>query len=597
MIPRRLILLAVLLAGCLCLAGQPMDGTMAFTVSMPQPGTHDFHVAFRCDGLKGELLDFKMPAWMPGYYRILDYARNVSNFHAEDGAGHALPWEKITRSTWRVAAGNAPVVILNYDVYGATAFGAQNDLSETRAFIAPPGLFVYVAGRIQHPVKVTIQPPPGWTRIATGLEPVAGQPNTFAAPDFDVLFDAPILMGNQELLRFDVRGVPHWVAMEDVPAGVDRQKMTADLKRMVEAATSLIGDVPYQHYTFLMMGKGNGGIEHLNSAAIRFNGNSLNTENGYRGWLSYVAHEYFHNFNVKRIRPIALGPFDYDIENLTNMLWVSEGLSVYYQDLVLVRAGLITRDQYLDKMKNSIGQFENASGHHYQSATDSSVNTWGTSGVGNDRNTTISYYNNGSMLGAMLDLGIRNASKDRKSLDDVMRALYRKYYQEKKRGFTDAEFRQECESAAGGPLTEVFEYASTTKDVDYARYFAYAGLELNVTSEELPTAYLGLNTQTQNGKLVVVGATRGSPAESAGLRAEDQVLEVDGTPATVKVLSDALIARKPGDTIKIQISRRGTTQEVEAVLGKNAKRTYSFRPMPDSTPLQAAILKDWLRAE
>ena len=173
-----------------------------------------------------------------------------------------------------------------------------------------------------------------------------------------------------------------------------------------------------------MMGNGRGGIEHANSSANSFNGDSLADEGGYRRWLSFICHEYFHHYNVKRIRPIALGPFDYDTENLTDMLWVSEGLTVYYEDLLLVRAGLQTSDQYLDKMASAINAFENAPGHHYQSATDSSMTTWGTSGVGNDRNTTISYYNNGAMLGAMLDLAIRNESGNRKSLDDVMRALY-----------------------------------------------------------------------------------------------------------------------------------------------------------------------------
>jgi len=179
-------------------------------------------------------------------------------------------------------------------------------------------------------------------------------------------------------------------------------------------------------------------------------------------------------------------------------LWVSEGLSVYYQDLLLVRAGLMTPQQYLAKMAAAMGSFENAAGHHYQSATESSLNTWNSgSGVGGDRNTTISYYNNGAMLGAMLDLKIRDASGNRKSLDDVMRGLYRKYYLEKKRGFTDAEFRQECEGAAGGDLNEVFEYASTTKEVDYARYFALAGVRLDVAIEEAPGGYIGLDTRSE----------------------------------------------------------------------------------------------------
>ena len=583
------LLCAALLVSFACAWGQPAEGTMAFTVTMPQPANHTFHVVFRCEGLKGEVQDFKMPQWHPGYYRILDYAKNVSNFRAEDGAGHALPWEKVTRNAWRVAAGNARAIVLNYDVGAVATFGAQNYAGENRAYISPTGLYLHVAGLLQHPVTVTIRMPANWTRISSGLDAVEGRPDTFSAPDFDVLYDCPVLMGNQESLQFEVQGRTHRVAMENVPAGVDRQKIVADLKRMVETATRLIGDVPYRHYTFLMMGTGNGGIEHMNSASISFNGNSLTTENGYRGWLSYVTHEYFHNFNVKRIRPLALGPFDYDTENLTNMLWVSEGLSVYYQDLVLVRAGLMTREQYLDKMKTTIGRFENASGHHYQSATDSSLNTWGTSGVGGDRNTSISYYDNGAMLGAMLDLKIRAESRNRKSLDDVMRALYRKYYLEKKRGFTDGEFRAECEAAAGGDVSEVFEYASTTRDVDYAKYFALAGLAMDVSAQDAPGGNLGVNMQTQDGKLVV-----SSVAAAAALKPGDQILEAEGTRATARSLNDLLVSKKPGDAVTLRISRNGEEQDVEIVLGKNTKRDFSFRTMTGPSALQAAILRDWL---
>ena len=411
------LLVVALVAIAPCTFGQPAPGPIAYTVSMPQPSNHLFHVTLRANGLKGELHDVKMPAWHPGYYRMIDYAKNVSNFRAEDGAGRALPWEKVTKNTWRIAAGQASTMVLNYDVLGTVAFSAQNDLGESRAFIAPTGMYLYVAGQLQHAVTVSIRLPPTWTRIATGLDAVPGRANTFSAPDFDTLYDCPILIGNQETLGFEVQGKRHTVAIENIPASVDRPRMLADLKRMVETAARLIGDLPYTHYAFLMMGSGNGGIEHANSSANRFNGNSLSDDNGYRRWLSFICHEYFHHYNVKRIRPIALGPFDYDTENLTNMLWVSEGLSVYYQDLVLVRAGLLTADQYLDKMASAINSFENASGHHYQSATDSSMTTWGTSGVGNDRNTTISYYSNGAMIGAMLDLKIRNDSGNRKSLE------------------------------------------------------------------------------------------------------------------------------------------------------------------------------------
>jgi predicted metalloprotease with PDZ domain len=609
MFQRTVFLLTLCASTCLA------AGKMAFTVSMPQPANHTYHVTFRCEGLSGELQDFKMPQWSPGYYGIGDYARNISNFHALDAAGRELAWEKTAKNTWRVVAANAPVIVLQYDVFGNTAFAANNYLGEDRAYISPSGLFVHPAGSLGQPVTVAIQLPATWKLISTGLEAVSGQTATFEAPDFDVLYDCPILIGNQEHYQFEVKGVPHHVAIENVAADVDRPKMIADLKTMVTAATQLMGDVPYRHYTFLMMGRGGGGIEHSNSSSNQFDGTTLSTPAGYLRWLSFICHEYFHNFNVKRIRPLALGPFDYDQENLTNMLWVSEGLSVYYQDLVLVRAGLMSREQYLAKIAGAIGTFENSTGHRFQSATESSQNTWNSgSGVGGDRNTTISYYNNGAMLGAMLDLKIRDGSENRKSLDDVMRGLYRTYYQTKKRGFTDAEFRAECENAAGGNLGEVFEYASTTKVVDYGKYFALAGLKLDVSAESAAGGYIGLSTHNQEippgempagrggrgrgnvpaFRLVVTDVAGGSPAAKAGLQAGDRIVDVEGTPATAVALNDALSAKKPGEKLKLHLLSAGADRTLEIEVAPNAKKTYRLSPA-DTGAMEKAIFNDWLR--
>jgi predicted metalloprotease with PDZ domain len=594
---------------------------MAFTVSMPQPSNHTYHVTFRCEGLQGELQDFKMPQWSPGYYGIGDYARNVSNFHAVDRAGHELAWEKVTKNTWRVVAENAPVIVLEYDVFGNTSFAANNYLGEDRGYLSPSGLFMNLAGHLQDPVWVTINLPPNWHQISTGLERmrvegVNGVAAMFEAPDFDVLYDSPILIGNQELLEFDVKGVPHDVAIENVPAEVDRPRMAADLKSIVTAATQLMGHVPYQHYTFLMMGRGGGGIEHANSSSNQFDGTSLTTPAGYQRWLSFICHEYFHNFNVKRIRPLALGPFDYDQENLTNMLWVSEGLSVYYQDLVLVRAGLMTKDQYLTKIAAAIGTFENSSGRHYQSATESSWNTWNSgSGVGGDRNTTISYYNNGAMLGAMLDLKIRESSADRRSLDDVMRGMYEKYYVRKKRGFTDAEFRAECESAAGITLDELFSYASTSREVDYGKYFALAGLKLTAKSEVASGGSIGLDTRTEEVppnelppgrggrgrgatpvlRLIVTDTAAGSTAARAGMQPGDRIADVDGVAVTPVVLNTAINAKKPGETINLHVFRAEKEMTVEVEVAPNVKRTFELSPAEGTSPAQQEILNSWLR--
>ena len=585
----------ILLACAVSVPSFPGQRAVAFTVSMPRPAAHLFHVTMRCEGPGGETRDFLMPAWMPGFYNLLDYEKNVSGFRAADGTGRLLPWEKVTRNTWRVVTGGTRAVVLDYDVLGAVSFVAQNYLDEKRAFIAPPGLYMYPAGGLRFPVSVTFEVPSGWTQVGTGLDAVKGRPRTYAAPDFDTLYDCPVLLGSQEVRSFEVRGVPHRVVIEDVPETVDRAKIVADLKRLVEAATGLIGDIPYRHYTFLLMGNGRGGIEHANSAACAFIGKGLTDEKGYRGWLSYISHEYFHLFNVKRIRPLALGPFDYEAENLTDMLWVSEGLTVYYENIVMVRAGLMTPEQYLEEMQSNMTRFENTPGRRYMSAAESSLETWGGTGFGGDRKTTMSYYDNGAMLGAMLDIAIRAASRNTRSLDDVMRSLYRKYYLARQRGFTEAEFRGECESAAGGPLTEVLEYAWSSKDVDYAKHFAPAGLEVKAAMADAPGAFLGLDTMTDGGTMTVTGVGPGSPAETSGLAAGDRILEVDGLKASTKVLSDQLSAKEPGDKIKLRYSRGEKTQDAEIVLGRNTKVAYAIARTPNPDPLQAAILKDWLR--
>ena len=593
---RAFVFLIALLAAASLALGQKPEGTMTFTVSMEQPNTHYYHVVFRCEGIRSETLDFKMPAWTPGYYQIMDYAKNVLNFRAEEGAGKPLLWEKTAKNTWRVRSGKASAVSVNYDVYAFAPSVADSYLDDSRGFISPTGVFMHDAGRLAHPVTVVVKPYEGWTRVSTGLDPVEGRPNTFSAPDFDILYDCPILIGNQEILKFEVQGIPHIFAIHN-PGTFDREKFLADHKRMVETAVAMFGEIPYRHYTFLMIGPGGGGLEHLNSTALTFNAASLNNPSGYKRWLSFVSHEYFHHFNVKRIRPISLGPFDYDKENYTNMLWVSEGFTVYYQDLILNRTGLLSRDEVLDRFRSVIARYENAPGHLFQSANESSFDTWMKffSRGGNTANTTISYYDKGAGLGILLDFKIRNETKNRKSLDDVMRTLYQKFYKEKKRGFTDQEFRQVCEMTAGCSLTEIFEYASTVKDIDYPKYFAYAGLDIDVQPRELPAAFFGAAAQDQAGNLVISNIEWDSPASRAGLSLQDEILALDGVRVSSRTMGEFFNSKKPGDKVRVLVSRRGALREVEVVLGKKTERSFRIKPLSSPTQLQAEILKDWLK--
>jgi len=408
------------------------------------------------------------------------------------------------------------------------------------------------------------------------------------------------MFGNFEQLHFDVKGVPHTIVLEGIPASIDRNKIAADFKKIVTTATELIGDIPYKHYTFLCIGEGAGGVEHLTSAAMLSNGEGLATPEGYQRWLGFASHEYFHTFNVKRIRPIALGPFDYDHENFTDMLWVSEGLTEYFAELVVERAGLTSRDAYLKGLSGEMATLENGSGHLFQSLAESSIDTWtsggrgGGSGDENAVNTTISYYVKGSALGPVLDLKIRNETKNQKSLDTVMRTLYKEFFQEKKRGFTDQEFREVCERTAGTPLAEFFDdYIDSTKEVDFAKYFEYAGLKLDTELRARPGAYLGADMA--NNGTTVSRVEVDSPARASGLSAQDQILAVDGSPIGNRKLDDILKTKKSGDTMKLLIARAHEIEEVNVVLGAKMERSFKMTPVDNPTPLQAEILKDWLK--
>jgi len=252
-IARNLVFCLMLFVAVSVAYGQQPEGRMAFTVSMERPHTHYFHVVFRCEGMEGESVDFKMPAWTPGYYWIMDYAKNVLNFRAEDGTGNPLAWKKTTKNTWQVESGESSAITVSYDVYAFRRSVADSFLDDRRAFIAPAGVFMHVGDQISHPVTVTFEPNKSGDRISTGLDPVEGRPNTFYASDFDVLYDCPILIGSQEILSFAVRGIPHVIAIENL-GSFERDKFVSDIKKIVESAVKFIGEIPYRHYTFLSVG-------------------------------------------------------------------------------------------------------------------------------------------------------------------------------------------------------------------------------------------------------------------------------------------------------------------------------------------------------
>jgi predicted metalloprotease with PDZ domain len=452
-----------------------------FRVSALNGADQYFAVTLRLADLVQPKVELHMPVWTPGYYQIMDYARGVSDFSATDGAGRELKWSHDDLETWSVETGGAGTIEVTYSVRAVRQFCAESYLDETYGYACSAGVFLYEDGRLDQPVEVELDLPAEWT-AATGLAAVDGKPHAFHAANYDELYDCPILMGPLEQIEFTVRGVPHAFVATEL-GDFDRDEFIGDITRMIEAAVAIVDDIPYERYQFLAIGPGPGGIEHANTCAVGYSPANGRSPTRSRRTLNFLTHEYFHLFNAKRIRPIELGPFDYRRPNRTRMLWVAEGFTVYYEHLILKRAGLTDRDDVLGALAGAIGSNESRPGRLVQSAADASWNTWKDGPFGGDEKTTVNCYTKGTVLGLLLDLAIRHETHNERSLDDVMRLLYREYHQKQNRGYTEAEFRAACEEVAGAPLTEILDYASTNAEIDYAKYLGYAGLAL-----ELPPA-------------------------------------------------------------------------------------------------------------
>lgn len=487
---KRATLSVLLFFVCLTIAsGRHGGGTLRYVVSMPAPPSHYYHIELFASGWEQDTLTLKLPQWTPGYYQIMHYANAVGNVNVRSGRNVSMAVKKDNENSWVIGGIKKKSFTVSYDVKADKHFVASSVLDSVHGYIVPASLFLYVDKHPDVPVTIKIDNARGW-KIVTGLEQGKAD-NEFVASNFDILYDCPILLGNlEELPSFKVRGVEHRFVGYNM-GNFNRGQFMENLAKVVAAAVDVIGEIPFKQYTFIGIGPGRGGIEHLNNTTVSFDGSQLDSPDGMNRMLNFLAHEYFHHYNVKRIRPLELGPFDYDKGSKTNLLWVSEGLTVYYEYLILKRAGLATKQTLFADLEHNINAVENNPGRAFQSLKQASYETWSDGPFGKqgkDPHKAISYYDKGPIAGMFLDFAIRNATQNKRSLDDVMRFLYRRYYKELGRGFTDGEFEQACEDIAGTSLSPLFEYVYTTKEFDYSKYLDYAGLRIEVAEDPADTS-------------------------------------------------------------------------------------------------------------
>lgn len=596
----RLPRLLSLVGGCIMLVlfaqtAVAQANSVKFRVGLELARKHYYRVEMDLSDVQPDSLVLTMPAWTPGYYQMLDFAHFVEGLKVVDEAGKSLEVAKRDKHSWAVALDNAREVRVSYLVRCDRAFVATPWIDKERAYLIPGALFLYPNDELSRSVDIDLEPAHGWKDVATGLEERDSNPFHLRAANYDVLYDSPILIGNLEHLpSFEVRGIPHYFVGHKM-GDFDQQVFMDDLKKLVETAVDLIGDIPYDHYTFIGIGPGRGGLEHLNSTAVSFDGNGLNNRSDRLRMLSFLTHEYFHHFNVKRIRPIELGPFDYTRENRTNLLWVSEGLTVYYEYLIMKRAGLFTEQDLLHALNGDLLSYQRKPGRFFQTLAESSAETWSDGPFGrvdDEVNKTISYYQKGPVIGWLFDFKIREATDNQKSLDDVMRELYNNFYLKKERGFTEDELRVVLEKTAGEPLDSLFQYIYTTQQVDYNKYLAVGGYEVDTVSREVPGAWFGATVQSQGNHYQINSVEWKSPAWEAGVR-RGQLVQVSGTVATSD-LAPMLAPELLGKTLHLKLERNGTTENVDVPLRVKKVRSYEISSRNDLTNGQTELRQKWL---
>jgi predicted metalloprotease with PDZ domain len=591
----------------------PLSSAISYTVAMSKPHTHLFEVEVRVK-IPANLQapnesDLVMPVWTPGSYLIREFERHVQDF-AADADGRALDWTKVDKDTWRVKTGGARQWRATYRVYANELTVRTSELNSDHAFWNNATLLMYPAGYLNAPSTLRVVPPSGW-KIATGLPAVPGQQNTFRAENFDILYDSPFEVSNFKQLDFQVRGVAHRIVI-DGEGNYDPERLRADVQKIVEAETAMFGGIPYHDYTFILHLRSNtgGGLEHLNSTALGFRRFGFANEVGYQRFQALVAHEFFHLWNVKRIRPDALGPFDYTKENYTRLLWVAEGITEYYGQLMVRRAGLISDQVYFDHLAKQIQDFQETPGRQVMSAEEASFDTWIKfyRPDENSVNSQISYYDKGELLGLLLDLDIRRRTNNRKSLDDVMRYLFTEFYQ-KNRNYTPADFQKACELMAGASLDDWFSrYVRGLDDLGpvYNRMLSGVGLRLEqggigigLDKGDRPVrrkAFLGADLEDKpDGDFIVIKSVRaGSPAYEQGLNAKDKIIALDGARVDKDSFEALIAAKRPDDMVRIMVFRFDDVRTFDIRLAGQVAGPYVVIPIAQVGEQQRRIYQAWL---
>jgi predicted metalloprotease with PDZ domain len=575
-----------------------------YVVRFPAPETNYVEVEAVYPASGRADVELMMAVWTPGSYLVREFSRNIESVSAHGPNGASLGFIKTRKNRWRVTTGGAPSVTVRYRVYAHEMSVRTNWVDAGFALLNGAPTFITLADRsITRRHDVRLELPAGWSRSVTALPPTAsGQPHHYVAADFDTLVDSPILAGNPAVYEFVVSGKRHQLANEGEAGVWDGPGSARDVERIVRATATMWRSLPYDHYVFLnLLTEAGGGLEHKDSTVLMASRWATRNRESYLNWLGLVSHEFFHAWNVKRLRPIELGPFDYENEVYTSTLWVAEGFTSYYGDLLVRRADLSTDEEYLKGLSTIIKELQTTPGRLVQPSSTASYDAWikHYRPDENSENVAISYYTKGAVIAFLLDAKIRASTGGRRSLDDVMRLAFERYAGAK--GYSAEEFRRTASEMAGVDLTPWFRHAvDTTAELDYDEALEWLGLRFKPVDAASGGAWLGVKVRADNGRLIVSGVPRGTPAFTAGLNAEDEIIAIGGfrvppdKEGVEKGLEKRLDRYRAGEQVELLVSRRGRVVPLEITLGREPQNSWQLEPRPDVTEEQRARRRAWL---
>jgi predicted metalloprotease with PDZ domain len=547
-----------------------------YIVEIEKPEHHHVRVTMKIEGLTDSKFRVFLPSWSPGSYLMREYARHVRWFEASQGNGEILFHSQVAKGVWEIDREKSALktkhssLQVRYEIYCKELTVRTSHVDASHAFLHGPSYLMGLFEKEMENPTIEFRFPASWSKLSTGLKDISDKRDKFlyTAPDYDQLIDAPVEIGCHETDGFLALGKPHHLAFygDQYPHNNNLKK---DFQKIVETVAQHFGnDLPYDEYLFLthFVPKHYGGLEHLNSTALHFDGRKLGNRKDYLTYLSLVAHEYFHLWNVKRIRPIELGPFDYLSEGYTTMLWLAEGLTSFMDDLFVYRAGLSTLEEYLEAVKGNLETYLNTPGRHYHSLEQSSFNAWVKlyRPDENSKNSSVSYYLKGGLVFTVLHSLL---TKKGKSIDDLLMALWKDYKDRPLTGLTRADVYRMVEEIGGQEVLEEFSgMVETTQDINFEKAFNRMGLEFKWS--EGSQAYLGAEFEFAGERATVKGIVLDSPAHRGGLNAGDEIIFVNGLrllKEDVDKIGATFLIDKPYEFI---VSRLSKLERLEITLSK-----------------------------